>query len=115
MIPFTYRCPRTGQQVQGWAAHDLTKGGNLRTGDVYRLWAHSSRQPQELGYPRDSAASLYGHHRIAVVDFDFVWIHLPHAVCAAVILQRFRRTRAAGSGGLAWWRLCVLADTRDVL
>jgi hypothetical protein len=32
-----------------------------------------------------------------VVDFNFVWIHLPHAVCAAVILQRFRRTRAAGS------------------
>ena len=26
MIPFTYRCPRTGQQVQGWAADDLTEG-----------------------------------------------------------------------------------------
>jgi hypothetical protein len=26
MIPFTYRCPRTGQQVQGWAADDLTNG-----------------------------------------------------------------------------------------
>ena len=23
MVPFTYRCPRTGQQVQGWAAADL--------------------------------------------------------------------------------------------
>ena len=22
MVPFTYRCPRTGQQVQGWAAAD---------------------------------------------------------------------------------------------
>jgi hypothetical protein len=56
-----------------------------------------SRHIKELGYPRDSAASLYGHHRIAVVDFNFVWIHLLHAVCAAVILQRFRLTRAAGS------------------
>ena len=26
MVPFTYRCPRTGQQVQGWAADDLTDG-----------------------------------------------------------------------------------------
>jgi hypothetical protein len=26
MVPFTYRCPRTGQQVQGWAADDLTEG-----------------------------------------------------------------------------------------
>ena len=26
MIPFTYRCPQTGQQVQGWAADDLTEG-----------------------------------------------------------------------------------------
>jgi hypothetical protein len=26
MVHFTYRCPRTGQQVQGWAADDLTEG-----------------------------------------------------------------------------------------
>ena len=26
MTPFTYRCPRTGQRVQGWAADDLTDG-----------------------------------------------------------------------------------------
>ena len=26
MVPFTYRCPRTGQQVQGWAAADLGDG-----------------------------------------------------------------------------------------
>jgi hypothetical protein len=26
MVPFTYRCPRTGQQVQGWAADDLIDG-----------------------------------------------------------------------------------------
>jgi hypothetical protein len=23
MVPLTYRCPETGQQVQGWAADDL--------------------------------------------------------------------------------------------
>jgi hypothetical protein len=26
MVPFTYRCPRTGQQVQGWAADNLISG-----------------------------------------------------------------------------------------
>jgi hypothetical protein len=26
MVPFTYRCPRTGLQVQGWAADLLTDG-----------------------------------------------------------------------------------------
>jgi hypothetical protein len=26
MVHFTYRCPRTGQQVQGWAADDRTEG-----------------------------------------------------------------------------------------
>ncbi len=26
MVPFTYRCPRTGQQVQGWATDDLADG-----------------------------------------------------------------------------------------
>jgi hypothetical protein len=26
MVPFTYRCPRTGEQVQGWAAADLGDG-----------------------------------------------------------------------------------------
>jgi hypothetical protein len=26
MIPFIYRCPRTGQEVHGWAADDLTEG-----------------------------------------------------------------------------------------
>jgi hypothetical protein len=26
MIGFIYRCPRTGQQVQGWAADHLTDG-----------------------------------------------------------------------------------------
>jgi hypothetical protein len=26
MIPFIYRCPRTGQQVQGWAADHLADG-----------------------------------------------------------------------------------------
>jgi hypothetical protein len=26
MIRFTYRCPRTGQHVQGWAADNLTEG-----------------------------------------------------------------------------------------
>jgi hypothetical protein len=26
MIPFTYRCPRTGQQMHGWAADDLHEG-----------------------------------------------------------------------------------------
>ncbi len=26
MVPFTYRCPRTGQQVQGLGADDLTDG-----------------------------------------------------------------------------------------
>ena len=26
MVHFTYRCPRTGQQVQGWAADDLIDG-----------------------------------------------------------------------------------------
>jgi hypothetical protein len=26
MIEFIYRCPRTGQQVQGWAADHLTDG-----------------------------------------------------------------------------------------
>lgn len=26
MVPFTYRCPRTGLQVQGWVADDLIDG-----------------------------------------------------------------------------------------
>jgi DNA-directed RNA polymerase subunit RPC12/RpoP len=26
MVPFTYRCSRTGQQVQGWATDDLADG-----------------------------------------------------------------------------------------
>jgi DNA-directed RNA polymerase subunit RPC12/RpoP len=26
MVPFTYRCARTGQQVQGWATDDLADG-----------------------------------------------------------------------------------------
>jgi hypothetical protein len=26
MIAFIYRCPRTGQQVQGWAADHLAEG-----------------------------------------------------------------------------------------
>jgi hypothetical protein len=26
MVPFTYRCPRTGLQVQGWTADDPTNG-----------------------------------------------------------------------------------------
>jgi hypothetical protein len=26
MIAFVYRCPRTGQQVQGWAADHLADG-----------------------------------------------------------------------------------------
>jgi hypothetical protein len=26
MVPFTYRCPRTGQQVQGWAIDALAEG-----------------------------------------------------------------------------------------
>jgi hypothetical protein len=29
MVSFTYRCPRTGQQVQGWAAADLLADGEI--------------------------------------------------------------------------------------
>jgi hypothetical protein len=46
MVPFTYRCPRTGQQVQGWAADDLTEGETYDPGNVYRLRADSSHQLQ---------------------------------------------------------------------
>jgi len=28
MVPFTYRCPRTGEQVQGWSADDLNRSGD---------------------------------------------------------------------------------------
>jgi len=28
MVPFTYRCPRTGEQVQGWTADDLNRNGD---------------------------------------------------------------------------------------
>jgi hypothetical protein len=39
MIAFIYRCPRTGQQVQGWAADHLAR-------ELYCLRADSSRQPE---------------------------------------------------------------------
>jgi len=29
MVPFTYRCPQTGQQVQGWAAADYLTDGEF--------------------------------------------------------------------------------------
>ena len=29
MVPFTYRCPRTGQLVQGWASADKLTGGEI--------------------------------------------------------------------------------------
>jgi hypothetical protein len=29
MVPFTYRCPRTGLQVQGWAAADPLTDGEI--------------------------------------------------------------------------------------
>jgi RNase P subunit RPR2 len=32
MVPFTYRCPRTGLLVQGWAAAD-----QLTDGETYEL------------------------------------------------------------------------------
>jgi hypothetical protein len=30
---------------------------------------------KEVGHPSDGASSIYGHHRIAVVDFNFASIH----------------------------------------
>jgi hypothetical protein len=35
-----------------------------------------SRHFKELGHPRYCATSPNGRHRIAVVDFNFVWFHL---------------------------------------
>src|SRR5262249_42216852 len=35
-----------------------------------------SRNSKDFGHARDSAAPIYGRHRIAMVDFDFLWIHL---------------------------------------
>src|ERR1700751_755712 len=34
---------------------------------------------EELGHPSDGAASIYGHHRIALVEFNLVSIHLLHS------------------------------------
>jgi len=38
------------------------------------------------------AASLYGRHRIAVVEFNFVWMHLLHSG-ACVVLGKSRQRR----------------------
>ena len=35
-----------------------------------------SRNSKELRHPSDGAPSVYGRHRIAVVDFNVLWIHL---------------------------------------
>jgi hypothetical protein len=45
MVPFTYRCPRTGQQVQGWAIDALAEG-ELYEPVTCTLREGSSRQPQ---------------------------------------------------------------------
>jgi hypothetical protein len=34
---------------------------------------------EELGHPSDGVASIYGHHRIAVAEFNLVSIHLLHS------------------------------------
>ena len=78
------------------------KGLNL----VFLVRRHG-RNFKEVRHPSDDASSIYGRHRIAVVDFNFVSIHLLHsgayAVSAAVILQRFRLTgrREAAGGQMA--------------
>ena len=38
-----------------------------------------SRNLEELRHPRDGAASIYGRHRIAAIDFNFVSVHLVHS------------------------------------
>ena len=43
-----------------------------------------SRHFKELGHPRYCATSPNGRHRIAVVDFNFVWFHLPYSASYAV-------------------------------
>src|SRR5215831_6944791 len=35
-----------------------------------------SRNSKDFGHASDSAAPIYGRHRIAMVDFNFLWIHL---------------------------------------
>ena len=42
---FVYRCPRTGQQVQGHVTDVLIEDDG--TYDVHCLWSHSSRQSQD--------------------------------------------------------------------
>jgi hypothetical protein len=50
------------------------------------------RNFKELGHPSDGAASIYGRHRIAVIDFNFVWTHLLHSGAYVVL-------RKSGGGG----------------
>src|SRR5262249_31896836 len=35
-----------------------------------------SRNSKDFGHASDSAAPIYARHRIAMVDFNFLWIHL---------------------------------------
>jgi hypothetical protein len=39
---------------------------------------------EEVGHPSDGAASIYGHHRIAVAEFNLVSIHLLHSGACVV-------------------------------
>src|SRR5436190_23649099 len=43
------------------------------------------RNFKELGHPSDGAGSIYGRHRIAVIDFNFVWTHLLHSGAYVVL------------------------------
>src|SRR6516225_8795028 len=56
--------------------HDRVQLERLRSPLLVR---GQSRSSKELGHPSDGAASLYGRHRIPVVDFNFVSIHLLHS------------------------------------
>ena len=38
-----------------------------------------SRNSKDVGYASDSASSVYGRHRIAVIDFNLVRIHFLHS------------------------------------
>jgi hypothetical protein len=55
-----YKLHRHWVQLEGLGSH-LIRG--------------RTRNSKELRHPSDRAASVYGHHRIAVVNFNFATIH----------------------------------------
>ena len=71
--------PRPSCRVSGMSPYKPHhRGVQLKGLNLVFLVRRHRRNFKEVRHPSDGASSVYGRHRIAVVDFNFVSIHLLH-------------------------------------